>query len=167
MYEARLYHEAHGLKIVRCRPFFVIGPRKQGDVASDLARGVVAIEQGRKEDLPIGNLDVVRDLLDVRDGVEALWLLARYGRAGDVYNICSGTGCNLREILSVYREFAKVEIHERLDSSLLRPVDEMVKVGSPAKLQGLGWSPKWPIRQTLEDILEYWRGQEEPEPREG
>ena len=61
---SRLYHEAYGLNIIRCRPFFLIGPRKhRGDVASDLARGVVAIEQGRKEDLPIGNLDVVRDLL--------------------------------------------------------------------------------------------------------
>ena len=130
---SRLYHEAHGLKIIRCRPFFLIGPRKRGDVASDLARGVVAIERGRKEDLPIGNLDVVRDLLDVRDGVEALWLLAQYGRPGDVYNICSGTGYNLREILSVYKQFAKVEIHERLDPSLIRPVDEMVKVGSPGQ----------------------------------
>jgi GDP-4-dehydro-6-deoxy-D-mannose reductase len=162
----RLYHEAYGLKIVRCRPFFLIGPRKRGDVASDLARGVVAIERGLGEDLPVGRLDVVRDLLDVRDGVEALWLLANCGRMDEVYNICSGEGYNLQEVLSVYRKLAKVEVRERVDPSLIRPIDEMVKVGDSAKLRSLGWSPKRPIGQTLRDILEYWRQQEGPETSE-
>jgi GDP-4-dehydro-6-deoxy-D-mannose reductase len=164
---SRLYHAAHGLKIVRCRPFFLIGPRKAGDVSSDLARGAVAIERGQKEDLPVGRLDAVRDLLDVRDGVEALALLASCGHPGEVYNICSGTGYSLREILSVYRDLARVEVRERPDPGLIRPIDELVKVGNPARLHGLGWSPRRPIRQTLEDILEYWREREAPDSREG
>jgi GDP-4-dehydro-6-deoxy-D-mannose reductase len=162
----RLYHEAHGLKIVRCRPFFLIGPRKRGDVASDLARGVVAIERGRHDDLPVGKLDVVRDLLDVRDGVEALWLLAQHGRLGDVYNICSGQGYNLQDVLSIYKKLAKVEVRTRVDPNLVRPIDEKVKIGDMAKLRSLGWSAKRPIGQVLEDILDYWRQQEGPEPRE-
>ena len=44
--------------------------------------------------------------------------------------------------------------------AVIRPIDEMVKVGDPAKLNALGWSPRRPVRQTLKDILEYWRGQE-------
>jgi GDP-4-dehydro-6-deoxy-D-mannose reductase len=163
----RLYHESHGLRVVRCRPFFLIGPRKEGDVSSDFARGVVAIEQGQQADLPVGNLDVVRDLLDVRDGVEALGLLAQLGKPGDVYNICSGRGYSLRDVLSVYRDLATVEIRERRDPSRIRPIEEMVKIGDPAKLCGLGWSPRRPIRQTLEDILEYWRAREARGPRGG
>jgi GDP-4-dehydro-6-deoxy-D-mannose reductase len=153
----RVYYEFHGLKVIRCRLFFLIGPRKTGDVSSDFARGIVAIERGWQQDLPVGNLEVVRDLLDVHDGVEAICLLAQLGRPGDVYNVCSGRGHSLREVLSVYRQLARAEIRERSDSSRIRPNDEMVKIGDPAKLCALGWSPKRPIRQALEDILEYWR----------
>ena len=156
----RLYHEFHGLKVVRCRPFFLIGPRKTGDAASDFAQGIVAIERGREEDLPVGNLDVVRDFLDVRDGVEAFWLLSQCGRAGDVYNVCSGQGYSLRDVLSVYRNLASVEVRERVDSGRIRPIEEMVKIGDSAKLNALGWSPRRPVPQTLKDILEYWREQE-------
>ena len=68
-----------------------------------------------EEDLPVGNLDVVRDLLDVRDGVEAFWLLSQCGRAGDVYNVCSGQGYSLRDVLSVYKNLTSVEVRERVD----------------------------------------------------
>jgi GDP-4-dehydro-6-deoxy-D-mannose reductase len=153
----RLYHEFYGLTVVRCRPFYWIGPRKMGDVSSDFARGIVAIEQGRQDDLPVGNLELVRDLLDVRDGVEALWLLSQHGRPGDVYNICSGRGYSLREVLSVYKSLAKVEVRERFDPSRTRPIDENVKIGDPSKLCKLGWSPQRSIVRTLEEILAYWR----------
>jgi GDP-4-dehydro-6-deoxy-D-mannose reductase len=156
----RLYHAYHGLDIVRCRPFFLIGPRKEGDAASDFARGVVAIEQGQASSLPVGNLDVVRDLLDVRDGVEALWTLARHGQPGAVYNICSGTGYSLREVMSIYRGLARAEVRERVDPARIRPIEEMVKVGDPARLVALGWSPRRPVHRTLEDILNYWRDRE-------
>jgi GDP-4-dehydro-6-deoxy-D-mannose reductase len=156
----RLYHAYHGLNVIRCRPFFLIGPRKEGDAASDFARGVVAIERGLRDDLPVGNLDVVRDLLDARDGVEALWLLARRGRPGEVYNICSGTGYSLREVLEVYRGLARADVRERVDAGRIRPIDEMVKIGDPARLMALGWSLKRPIARTLGDILEYWRDRE-------
>jgi GDP-4-dehydro-6-deoxy-D-mannose reductase len=160
----RLYHESRELKVVRCRPFFLIGPRKTGDVSSDFARNVVAIENQQQEDLPVGRLDVVRDFLDVRDGVEAIWLLSRCGKPGDVYNICSGRGYSLQEVLAVYRSLARVEIRERRDPGRIRPIEEIVKVGDPAKLCLLGWTPRRSIRQTLEDILKYWRSQETPSP---
>ena len=141
---SRLYHEFYGLRVIRCRPFFLIGPRKTGDAASDFARGIVAIERGRQEDLPVGNLDVVRDFLDVRDGVEAFWLLSQRGCLGDVYNVCSGRGYSLRDVISVYKNLASVEVRERLDLGRIRPIEEMVKVGDPTKLNALGWSPRRP-----------------------
>ncbi len=160
---ARLYHQRYGLRIVRCRPFYLIGPRKNGDFSSDFARGIIAIERGRRSDLPVGNLDVVRDLLDVGDGAAAFWLLSQRGQPGEVYNICSGTGYSLREVLSIYRGLAKAEIKEWVDASRIRPIDEMVKIGNPSKLAGLGWSPRRPIAESLGDILDYWRLQEDRE----
>lgn len=156
----RLYHEHHGMRVVRARPFYLIGPRKKGDMSSDFARGVVAVERGRKEDLPVGNLDVVRDLLDVRDGVEAFWGLAERGVPGEVYNICSGRGHSAREVLGILKSMARVPVRERVDLAKLRPIEEMTKIGDPSKLMALGWQPVHPIRETLKDILEYWRTQE-------
>ncbi len=66
-----LYGKAYEMRIVRVRPFFIIGPRKTGDVSSDIARRVVAIEHGLAKELKVGNLDSVRDFLDVRDAVKA------------------------------------------------------------------------------------------------
>lgn len=153
----RLYHERYGLRVVRVRPFFLVGPRKTGDVSSDFARGIVAIERGRREDLPVGELSVVRDLLDVRDGVEAFRLLVEKGTAGEVYNVCSGQGYVLRDVLDMFKELARAEVRERTDPDRLRPIEEMVKTGDPSKLEALGWAPKRDIRRTLEDILAYWR----------
>jgi len=154
---SRLYYEYYGLKVVRCRPFYLIGPRKKGDVSSDFARGIVAIERGQQKELPVGNLDVVRDLLDVRDGVEAFWLLSQQGQPGEVYNVCSGSGLLVRELLSIYKGLAKVEIRVRMDPGRIRTIDDGVKIGDHSKLCNLGWSPKRTIQQTLKDILEYWR----------
>ena len=157
---ARLYHEVKGVRVIRARPFFLIGPRKTGDVASDFARGIVAVERGIRKDLPVGNVDIVRDLLDVRDGVEAFWMIAERGRVGDVYNICSGRGCSIRDILEQFKSLAKVQVHSQVDPAKLRPIDELVKVGDPEKLMSLGWSPRRALTETLKDILEYWRAQE-------
>jgi GDP-4-dehydro-6-deoxy-D-mannose reductase len=154
---ARLYFEKYGLKTVRVRPFFLIGPRKTGDVSSDFARGIVAIERGKADHLSVGNLDVVRDLLDVRDGVEAFVLLVEKGTAGEVYNVCSGRGYSVREILATLKELSRVHVVEKPDPARLRPLDEMVRIGDPARLKALGWSPVRSIRQTLEDILIYSR----------
>lgn len=156
---ARLYHEVKGVRVIRARPFFLIGPRKTGDVASDFARGIVAVERGIRKELLVGNVDIVRDLLDVRDGVEAFWMIAERGRVGDVYNICSGHGYSLREVLDQFKALAKVQVYTQVDPAKLRPIDELVKVGDPAKLMGLGWSPRRALAETLKDILEYWRAQ--------
>jgi len=66
---AQVYALRYRMNILRVRPFFLIGPRKTGDVCSDLARRVVAVERGEAADVPVGRLDIVRDFLDVGDGV--------------------------------------------------------------------------------------------------
>ena len=154
---ARLYHGHYGLQTLRARPFYLIGPGKTGDMASDFARGIVAIERGIQRELLVGNLEVVRDLLDVRDGVEALIKLAECGKAGEVYNVCSGKGHRIRDVLEEMKKMAHVPIVEKVDPSRLRPIDEPVKIGSAEKIKALGWEPARPIRQTMTDILDYWR----------
>jgi GDP-4-dehydro-6-deoxy-D-mannose reductase len=155
-----LYAKAYGMHIVRVRPFFIIGPRKTGDVTSDLARGIVTIEQGRKTTLRLGNLASVRDFLGIEDALSALQLIAERGTPGEVYNTCSGSGYQVSEILRRLVALAQKPIAMELDESLLRPLDEPVKIGDNEKLRKLGWKQRQTIDETLHDILNYWRNQE-------
>jgi GDP-4-dehydro-6-deoxy-D-mannose reductase len=156
---ARLYWRAYGMKVVQVRPFFVIGPRKVGDVCSDFARGVVAVENGHSERLTVGNLAPIRDFLDVRDAVRAFWLLAESGSPGEVYNVCSGVGHTVREVLDIIVSLARRPVPVEEDPQRMRPADEPCIVGDNRKLRALGWAPELPLERTLADMLDYWRGQ--------
>lgn len=154
---SRLYAERYGLRVLRARPFFLIGPRKTGDVCSDWARHIVSIERAGHGELPVGNLDIERDFLHVKDGVQALVTIAASGDAGEAYNVCSGRGWKLRDILAAYAELAHAELSIRVAVSKMRPIDERIKVGDCAKLQTLGWRQQLDVRGALEEILGYWR----------
>lgn len=156
-YLCELYARRYGIHTIRMRPFFITGPGKVGDVSSDFARRVVAAERGEADIFPVGNLEIVRDFLDVRDAVMAFRLLEDKGVPGEVYNICSGNGYRIGDILEAYRELSSVLLNDQVDSSLLRPVDEMVKIGDPGKLKSLGWSPTISFKESLASILNYWR----------
>lgn len=158
----QLYVRRYGLNLVRIRPFYLTGPRKTGDVSSDFARRIVAIEKGEESCMRIGSLDVVRDILDIRDGVEAFLCIGASGKAGEVYNVCSGIPVTVGTILEIYRGLARTPIKVVADASLLRPLDQKFKVGNPNKLQSLGWRRKYDLGQTLGSILAYWRQTETP-----
>jgi GDP-4-dehydro-6-deoxy-D-mannose reductase len=153
----QLYHRRHRLSTRIVRPFFWIGPRKAGDFCSDVARKVIDIERGRLERLGVGNLAVVRDFLDVRDGVEAVLRVAGEGKPGEIYNICSGAGTVLSDVVEAYRALARAPVVSWTDPQLVRPIDEPVRVGNPAKVMALGWRPTRPLSDTLADIVAYWR----------
>ena len=154
---ARLLAARHGIAVMRVRPFFLLGPGKAGDVSSDLARGIVAIERGAAADLAVGNLDAVRDFVDCRDGVAAMAVVAERGAAGGAYNICRGEGVSIRRLLDAFKAAARVAVAERVDPARLRPLDEAVKVGDNSRLRALGWAPRLSLEQSVRDILEYWR----------
>ncbi len=156
---ARLYGQAHGLRIVRARPFFVTGPRKLGDVCSDFCRSAVEIENGQRQSLEVGNLEAVRDFVDVRDAVEALRLLAEKGQPGEAYNICSGTGTRVSDLLSMVIDAARAPVPVHRDPERYRPLDDPVTVGDRSRLSALGWQPRQRMEQTVADTLEFWRRQ--------
>ena len=94
----------------------MIGPRKVEDVCSTFARSIVAIERGHGSHIEIGNLNIVRDFLDVRDGIEALYLVATEGVTGECYNICSGEGYPLRYVLDFLKEHSEYTVNEKIFS---------------------------------------------------
>ena len=152
-----IYHSTYGMRIIRVLPFYVIGPRKTGDVTSDLARGVVAVERGEREEVSAGNLEVVRDLLDVRDAVSAFRLLAEKGLPGEAYNVSSGRGYAIKELASGLERLAGKPIRVRSTEKLARAFDDPVRVGDSSKLRSLGWAPAVTLEESLAAVLAFWR----------
>ena len=155
-----LYCRHYGLAVVGFRPFALVGPRKTGDVCSDFARRIVALERGSERTMRVGNVSVVRDMIDVRDGVAGILTLADRGVPGETYNICSGHAMSIATVLETYRHLASIPIEIAADPELLRPLEQKVKIGDPSKLKALGWEPVRPLGDTLVDILAYWRAHE-------
>ena len=153
------YFMSYGLHIVRTRAFNHTGPRR-GDVfvASGFARQLAEVRLGRRPPLiQVGNLSVVRDFTDVRDVVRAYWLALTHGNPGDVYNICSGTGVRIEDLLDMLIDLAGVEVKVEQDPSRLRPVDVPILVGNCDRLRtATGWAPEIPFNQTLSDLLTFW-----------
>lgn len=154
---AVLYAKRYDLKIVRVRPFFLIGPGKKGDVSSHFCRQIAAVESGKSSVMKVGNLQAVRDFLDIRDGVEALWTAASRGQPGEVYNVASGVPCPIDRLLQIYLSHARMKISIETDPSLFRPMDEPFKVGDVSKLKALGWKPSRRLEESAREILEDWR----------
>ena len=154
---AYLFWQAYKMKTIRIRPFNITGPRKVLDACSDFARGIVAIENGKSETLDVGNIDTIRDVTDIRDGIKAIWLLSEKGVAGEVYNICCNKGYKIKDILHEFVSLSSKPIIIRQVPEKMRPLDDSIQIGDNSKLRALGWQPEILLKNTLADILDYWR----------
>jgi GDP-4-dehydro-6-deoxy-D-mannose reductase len=148
------------LDVVVARPFNHIGPRQDpGFAVSSFARQVAFIEAGRAEAvIEVGNLDARRDFTDVRDVAAAYEALMSRGRTGRAYNICSGRGTRISDVLSAVLALSRTPVRVAVDPTLLRPSDMPVFVGNASRIRDeAGWSPERSLEQTLADTLDWWR----------
>ena len=154
------YALSHRLQAVRVRAFNHTGPRQSTEfVASRFAKLIAEIEAGAREPvLTVGNLAAVRDFTDVRDVVRAYFLAATKGQPGEVYNIGSGTGRTIQEILDTLIGLSRVPVRVQEDPALLRPVDVPTLICNATKLHHhTGWTPTLDLSRTLTDLLDHWR----------
>lgn len=155
------WSRAHGLDVVAARPFNHIGPGQSPKyVCAALASQVAAIESGRQPaELLVGNMDVVRDFSDVRDVAAGYVALLERGRRGEAYNLCSGIGASVAEIIAELRTLARVPLRVRIDPARRRAADVERLVGSAALASAhTGWCPKITLRDALARVLDDWRG---------
>ena len=159
-YLAYQYFQSYGLKTVRTRGFNHTGPRRgKVFVTSNFAMQLARIEAGLQEGvIRVGNLDAVRDFTDVRDMVRAYYLAVTRAKPGEVYNIASGRGITIRELLDRLIALAGVEVRVEQDPERMRPSDVEILLGDSSKFRAdTGWEPQIPFAQTLKDTYEYWR----------
>lgn len=147
-----------GLDVVCTRSFNHTGAG-QPDVfvASSFAHQLADMENRNAEPLMrVGNLDSVRDFLDVEDAIDAyLDLLAPETPAG-TYNVASGRAVSIRELLDCLISLSSVKPEIQTDPERFRATDYLV--GDPSLLrQTSGWEAKTPLKETLRELLDAWR----------
>jgi GDP-4-dehydro-6-deoxy-D-mannose reductase len=145
-----------GLEVVRARAFNHTGPGQPvGFVVPDLATQVLQAARGQLERIVTGNLEVSRDIIDVRDVVRAYRLLLLQGLAGEAYNVCGGQGVVISDLLRRLMEIAGADVPVWVDPDRARPAEVPVQVGDPDKIRALcGWGPELSLDQTLADMLD-------------
>jgi GDP-4-dehydro-6-deoxy-D-mannose reductase len=151
-----------GLQITSTRAFNHTGPHQTTAFAVPaFASQIARIEAGHEEPIVrVGNLDALRDFLDVRDVVRAyrLLLTAETESAYRVVNVASGTGVAMRDLLNRLLALARVPVTVETDPSRLRPSDIPESIGDPALLtEWTGWKPEVDLDTTLAATLEWWR----------
>lgn len=155
------YYKAYGLPLFVSRSFNHIGPgQREGFVCSDFAKQIALIEKNLAEPvLKVGNIEAIRDFLDVRDVVRAYSFILERGVAGEVYNVCSGKKYKISELLHKLLSFStRRDIEIKKDESRFRPVDIEVIFGDNSKLKAhTGWKQTYSIDDSLLDTLNYWR----------
>jgi GDP-4-dehydro-6-deoxy-D-mannose reductase len=101
-----------------------------------------------------GNLEPVRDFLDVRDVVEAYLALLTDGKAGEIYNVAGGHGRSLADIFRALAELEGIRAVPEVDAELTRPADIPHLVGDATKLRkATSWQPRIALEQTLKDLI--------------
>lgn len=146
--------------VITVRSFSHTGPGQTPDyVFPNIAKQFAEIEAGlRPPKLILGNLNSKRDFSDIRDAVRAYCMVLEQARAGEVYNVCSGTAVALADIVEMFRALSNTKVEIVQDPSRVRS-DEIPEIcGDATKIHAdTGWKPEISLEQTIKDLLDYWR----------
>lgn len=154
---SKLYVDSFGFNIVMTRSFNHIGPWQDDRfvVPSFIKRIREIKERGQTEGvIETGDTSIVRDFVDVRDVVHAYYLLLTKAEAGSIYNICSGEGIALSNLIDRIADEFGVVITTKVNLDYVRPNDNRVMIGENYKIKhDLGWIPRIPLEKTLADMI--------------
>lgn len=145
------------LSVVYTRTFNLTGPGEPpGMVGGDFARRIVQVERGGAAgSMQVGNLATMRDFVDVRDAVQAYWLVCSQGKPGEVYNVCSGKPIKIEQVLHILIGYSTSRILVEVDTKFFSPQDVPISFGNAEKLcQTTGWQPAILLEESLRDLLE-------------
>jgi len=159
---ARRSWEDDGIPGLIARSFNHVGPRQSPSfVAASMAKQIAEIEAGRRPArLEMGNLETLRDIMDVRDTVRAYRALMASAQPGVPYNVCSGTPVAIRTLVDLFVAKARVPIEVTQDPARMRPNDTPLILGDRARIEAdTGWQPEIPLEKTIDDLLTFWREQ--------
>jgi GDP-4-dehydro-6-deoxy-D-mannose reductase len=141
--------------VVFLRPFNHLGAgQAPGFVVPSFAAQLVKVSRGQSAPvIEVGDLSPVRDFIHVLDVVDGYLLLLSQGQAGEPYNICSGKGFSIREVLDALQGIAETRAEIRVDPARLRPAEIPWLVGAPRRIEQLGWKRQRTVEQALREAI--------------
>lgn len=152
------YHKSWNLNIIITRMFAYINPRRRDLFASAFASQVVGIENGNSPYLHHGNLDSIRNIIDVRDAMATYWIASEKCKYGEPYNIGGKTVISVGDFLDKLLTYSKIPIMKKLDSKLLRPIDTTRQIPDTSKFDSLTqWKPRYSIDESMQWLLDCYR----------
>lgn len=154
---SKLYVDSFGYNVVMTRSFNHIGPwQDERFVVPSFIKRIRDIKESGKTEgvIETGDTSIVRDFVDVRDVVRAYYLLLTKAEAGSIYNICSGEGIALSNLIDRIADEFGVVVTTKVNPDYVRPNDNRVMIGENYKIKhDLGWIPKIPLEKTLADMI--------------
>ncbi|MFH2085946.1 MAG: GDP-mannose 4,6-dehydratase [bacterium] len=156
------YCLAHNMDIVILRPFNHTGAGQTTDfVVPALAKQFAQVAAGKKEPvIEVGNLETARDFSDVRDIVQAYVLAGARGKSGEIYNIGSGHGVKVADLITRLESISGIKVTVKIQNQFVRVADVPILVCNAAKfIAATAWQPKYKLEETLLDVYNYWKEQ--------
>lgn len=152
------YFANFGTKTLLPRLFIHVGTGHPPATAiQNFARQLAMINAGKAAPtIKVGNLDSARDFVDVRDGVAAMILLLEKEVVGLPVNVCTGVAHRIGDVLRDLIEISGLNVSVERNEALYRPSDEPLLLGDNSRLKKLGWTPKYTLRATLEEVYADW-----------
>lgn len=154
-----VYARQYGMNVVVTRTTNHTGPGHPPIYAiPSFAKRVADVEAGRIPAVVHGNLEAIRNYLDVRDVVKAYRLAIDL--PSGTYNISSPFTVSMQWVLDTLCQLTGKNIPRESQESLYRAGNTHFPEISSAKLsEATGWKPEHDINETLENVLNYWREQ--------
>lgn len=155
---ARQYSRARGIDCVVSRSFPHFGPGQSGNFAlPSFCRRIAEARRSGGGTIRVGNLSPVRDYLYVEDVVRAYCSILAGGSRNGVYNVCSGQGRSMGEMVETLVRITDANVTIEVDPKLVRPVDTECQVGDPSRLrESLGWKQRVTLEEGLEKLYRWW-----------
>jgi len=152
------YFKSYGLKIIITRMFSYTNARRNDLFQTAFANQIANIERGKKKILIHGNLNSVRNIIDINDAMEAYWLAAKRGKIGEIYNISGKKVITVGNYLKELKKLSYVKIKSKIDKKLLRPVDVTLQIANTKKfVRDTHWSPKISFKKSMKNLLQECR----------
>jgi GDP-4-dehydro-6-deoxy-D-mannose reductase len=152
--------EQHRIPVVCARVFNLVGAGQHDRHAcAAFAAQAAVIRCGLAAPvIKVGALETTRDFIDVRDAARALLLLADSGTPGEAYNVAAGVETPMERILELTLALSGLEGAVAIERAHRRESDIPRHFAHVGRLRALGFAPRYELRQSLADMLDYYTG---------
>jgi nucleoside-diphosphate-sugar epimerase len=148
---ARVFHSIYELPVAIVRPFNHTG---KGQTPDFIIPKIIRAVKGKNTEIILGDTEVIREFMDVRDVVDIYSALCERFPNGKTFNIASGRGYKLSDILQLIQDMTGIQLKIKSSESLFRKNEIKKLIGDGTALkESYGWKPAHGIKETLEWLL--------------